>query len=93
MNEFCKKLSDVLKMIFGYGIMICLFAGGLTFFGYVAAFILGGDAAVMICDFIYNKIFKVLIYGGNIIVLLGLAHMYLKKQKFLSMEDTSHEAG
>ena len=30
MKNFCKKLSDILKLIFGYGIMITLFAGGLT---------------------------------------------------------------
>lgn len=93
MKKILRKISALLKVIYGWGIFVCLFVGGMTFFGYVAAFILGGEAAVMICDFIYNKIFKVLIYGGNIIVLLGLAHMYLKKQKFLSMEDTSHEAG
>ena len=49
MKEFCKKISAVLKTIFGYGIMISLFAGGLTFFGYVAALIIGGDAAAAIC--------------------------------------------
>ena len=39
MKNFCSKLSDGLRTIFGYGIMISLFAGGLTFFGYAAALI------------------------------------------------------
>ena len=39
MKATLKKISDVCKIIFGYGIMIVLFAGGLTFFGYVAALI------------------------------------------------------
>ena len=44
MKNLCKKISDVLKTIFGYGIMISLFAGGLTFFGYVVALCIGGDS-------------------------------------------------
>ncbi len=42
MKTFCLKLSNILKTVFGYGIMIVLFAGGLTFFGYMAALIVGG---------------------------------------------------
>ena len=37
MKENLQKISDVCKLIFGYGIEIVLFAGGLTFFGYVRA--------------------------------------------------------
>jgi len=77
MKEFCKKLSNVLKTVFGYGIMICLFAGGLTFFGYVAALIIGGDVAAAICAVIYKKIIPVIIYVSVILVLLGLVAMYL----------------
>ena len=52
MKNFCKKLSSILKMIFGYGIMISLFAGGLTFFGYLAALFIGGETATAICVYI-----------------------------------------
>ena len=44
MKEKLKKISNVCKIIFGYGIMITLFVGGLTFFGYIAALIIGGEA-------------------------------------------------
>ena len=77
MKEFCKKISNVLKTIFGWGIMLCLFAGGLTFFGYVAALIIGGDIAAAICAFIYKTIIPYIIYASTVIVLLGLAAMYL----------------
>lgn len=77
MKEFCKKLSNILKTVFGYGIMICLFAGGLTFFGYMAALIIGGDVAAAICAVIYKKIIPVIIYTSVIMVLLGLVAMYL----------------
>ena len=86
MKSFCKKLSDILKLIFGYGIMITLFAGGLTFFGYVAALIIGGSTATAICSVIYNHIIPIIIYASVIMVLLGLVAMYLAGEKALTPE-------
>lgn len=77
MKENMKRLSDKLKLVFGYGIMITLFVGGLTFFGYVAAIIIGGDTAAMICTVIYKQIVPIMIYATTILVLLGLVCMYL----------------
>ena len=57
--------------------MLCLFVGGLTFFAYVAALIIGGSTAVTICHVIYNKIMPVVIYASTITVLFGLISMYL----------------
>lgn len=86
MKEFCKKISNVLKTIFGYGIMISLFAGGLTFFGYVAALIIGGDIATAICTVIYKNIIPGIIYLSVSMVLLGLIAMYLSGEKALTPE-------
>lgn len=86
MKEFCKKLSKILKTIFGYGVMIALFAGGLTFFGYVAALIIGGDVAAAICTFLYKQIIPAIIYLAVIMVLLGLLAMYLNGEKALTPE-------
>lgn len=77
MRKILKKISDVCKMIFGYGIMITLFVGGLTFFGYVFALIIGGDTAVLICAFIYKTIIPGMIYTSTVMVLFGLIAMYL----------------
>lgn len=93
MKKFLQGLIKFLDVVYGWGILICLFVGGLTFIGFVAAFIVGGETATEICTFIHKTIFKWLIYGGNIIVLLGLLNMYLKKQKSLTISDTNHEAG
>lgn len=76
MKEKMKKLSEILKVIFGYGIMICLFVGGLTFFGYVAALFIGGETATAICTFIYKTIVPIMVYATNSLVLLGLVAMY-----------------
>ena len=84
MKEICKKISNVIKTIFGYGIMICLFAGGLTFFGYIAALIIGGDTAALICDVIYNTIIPIIIKASTILVLLGLVAMYLAGEMALT---------
>ena len=81
-----KKFSDFIKKIFGYGIMITLFAGGLTFFGYVAAIIIGGNTAVEICSFIYDKLFPKIFYVTSILILIGLVAMYLGGEMALTAE-------
>ncbi len=75
MKETCKKISDVFKIIFGYGIMIVLFAGGLTFFGYVAALIIGGETATEMCTWIYKSFVPIIIKASTILILFGLATM------------------
>lgn len=86
MKEISKRISDVLKMVFGYGIVITLFAGGLTFFGYLAAFIIGGETAALICAVIYKKIIPIIIYASTSLVLLGLVAMYLAGETALTMD-------
>lgn len=91
MKNTAKKISAVLRTVFGYGIMICLFAGGLTFFGYIAALIIGGDTATLICTFIYKTFFPIVIKASTILVLLGLVVMYLNGELALTAEaDKKH---
>lgn len=78
-----KKAVNVCKTIFGYGIMITLFVGGLTFFGYLAALCIGGAAAEAICIFIYKKIVPVMVYTTTILILFGLVCMYMAGEKAL----------
>ena len=84
MKNFMKKLSEILKIVFGYGIMITLFAGGLTALGYVVALIVGGDLATQICTVIYKTIFPIIIKTSTVMVLLGLVAMYLAGEKALT---------
>ena len=86
MKESLKKVSNIFKMIFGYGIMIVLFAGGLTFFGYVAAICIGGETATAICTWIYKSFVPVMIYTSTVLILFGLATMYLAGEKALTPE-------
>ena len=84
MRKFFKKISNVIKVIFGYSIMLTLFAGGLTFFGFVVALIIGGDAAALICEIIYKHIFPIIIYVASATILIGLVAMYLSGETALS---------
>lgn len=86
MKEVCKKISQVLRTVFGYGIMICLFAGGLTFFGYLAALIIGGETATAICVLIYKTIIPIIIKTSTSLVLLGLLVMYLNGELALTSD-------
>jgi hypothetical protein len=83
-KDTLKKISEVFKLIFGYGIMIVLFAGGLTFFGYVIALIIGGETATAICTWIYKSFIPVIIYASTILILFGLLTMYLAGEKALT---------
>ena len=91
MKETCKKISAVLKKIFGYGIMICLFAGGLTFFGYLAALVIGGETATTICSVIYKTIIPYIIKASTFLILLGLVAMYLNGEMALTTAKKKNE--
>jgi len=84
MKETMKKIADVCKIIFGYGIMTTLFAGGLTFFGYLAALIIGGDTAALICECIYKQIIPVIVKATTCLIIFGLLCMYLGGEKALT---------
>ncbi len=91
MKEKMRKLSTVIKKLVGYGIVATLFLGGLTFFAYVIAIIIGGDGGATICNIVYNKIIPILIYVTNICVVLGLIAMYMAGEKALTPESGSEE--
>lgn len=91
MKAIFEKFIKVTGIVYGYGIMLALVIGGLSFFGYMAALIIGGDTAATICDFIYNKLYPVLVYGSSVIVVLGLIIMYLKGEKALSASKKKKE--
>lgn len=84
MKETMKKVAELFKLIFGYGIMIVLFAGGLTFFGYTVALIIGGDTGTAICIWIYKSFIPAIIYASTILILFGLVTMYMAGKKALT---------
>lgn len=84
MKKLLKKVADALRLVFGYGILTTLFAGGATFFGFVLALCIGGETAAMICEFIYHGIIPVMVKATTSLVLLGLLIMYLSGEVALT---------
>lgn len=79
-----KRFTEICKLVFGYGIMISLFAGGLTFFAYLIALIIGGDTAALICEVTYKQVIPVIVKISTSMILLGLVCMYLSGEKSLT---------
>lgn len=85
-----QKIANILGYIYGVGIIIALFCGGLSFLGYVAAFIIGGETATAICVFIYKTLYPILFYFSSSIVLLGLIKMYVAGEKSMVPTKRNH---
>lgn len=81
-----KKLSNLLMKIFAIGIVICLFAGGISIVAYIVGLIIGGQTATMICAFTFTKYLPIVIQCTSIFAGVGLIGMYLSKQKALVFE-------
>ncbi len=86
-----KKFSDILLKIFSVGVLLILFAGAMTLFGYIIAMFIGGEVATEICVFIHKTFFPYVIRVTSIVVGIGLLGMYFSKTKALSISDTSEE--
>lgn len=85
-KKFEKPVS-ICKLIFGYGIMISLFVGGLTLVGYILALCIGGDTATQICSFIKSYIIPGVTYLSTVMVLFGIILMYLSGETALSAKN------
>lgn len=81
-----KNFSDVLLKIFAYGIIACLFAGGLSLVGYIVALIIGGESATALCLWVFKTYLPWVIKATSIFTLIGLIGMYLSKQKALTVK-------
>ncbi|MCQ2429219.1 MAG: hypothetical protein MJ192_02700 [Clostridia bacterium] len=81
------KVSSVLLSVFAIGILICLFAGGLSLLGYAAAMIIGGDTAAAVCSFVLKSYLPVVIKTTSAVTGVGLIGMYLTKQKELTVNN------
>jgi hypothetical protein len=83
-----KKAAEILSVIFGWGVYICLFAGGLATFAYILALILGGgagEAGYTLARFIQRNYFPFIVRIVSASVMIGLIAMYLSGQKALSL--------
>jgi len=76
-----RKFSDICLTIFAAGILLCLFAGGVSALGYIAALIIGGETATALCVWIHKTYFPVVIRTTALMAAIGLLGMYFGKIK------------
>ena len=81
-----KKISIIFLTLFAAGVILALFAGALSFFGYVVALCIGGETATALCAFIYKQYFPWVIRICSVCVGAGLVGMYMNKVKALSFD-------
>ena len=75
---FCKKAAAILEFLIGLSLAVCLFIGALGFVGYVVAFIIGGETAGMICEWVYKVFYAWLIKLSTITTIACFILQYLK---------------
>lgn len=80
-----KRVADVFLFIFAIGILLCLFAGGISLVGYIIALIVGGNFAVEICSFVFQIYLPWVIRITSVVTGVGLIGMYLSKIQTLSI--------
>jgi len=73
-------------------VFIALMLGGLAFFGFVAAFILGPTTGGALGVFIKGKYFPWVIRFGTLTIATGLISMYLNGEEALSLKSDKAEA-
>ena len=91
-NTNMKAAGKALNKAFGYMVFIALILGGLAFFGFVAAFIMGPEAGGALGVAIKGKYFPWVIRFGTLTILTGLISMYLNGEEALSLKSDKAEA-
>lgn len=81
-----KKVSNILLNIFSVGVLVCLFAGGISVLGYIVALCIGGTTAEVICAFVFTQYLPWVIKLTTIFAFAGLIAMYLTKKKALVVD-------
>ena len=84
-----KKFSNILLKIFAYGIIVCLFAGGLSLVGYLVGLAIGGAVAADLCALIFKTYLPWVIKFTSIFAGIGLIGMYLSKQRALVADNNN----
>lgn len=87
-----KSFTDLLNKVFGWGILVALIAGALSFFGFCAALMMGGNAGEAFAKFIQKQYFPILIRFTSVVIGIGLLAMYAGKEQALSLVSDKQNA-
>ena len=86
------KVGKIFLRIFSIGVLLTLFAGGITILGFATALIIGGEMATNICVFIHKEYFPWVIRICSVSAAFGLIGMYINKTKALSINISENNA-
>ena len=81
-----QKLLNLCKTIYGWGMTISFFAGGLPVVPFVFAIAIGGSWGEGVAVFLYRQYYPCVILLASICMVIGLIAMYLEKQQGLSLK-------
>lgn len=87
-----KNFAGLLNNIFGWGILMALIAGAMSFFGFLAALMMGGKGGETFAIFLQKQYFPLLIRFTSIIIGIGLLAMYAGKEQALSLVSDKQNA-
>lgn len=76
-----QKIAKITLSIFKYGISILMLTALLIALTYIFAFIIGGETAATIDEFMFSKILPIIYVLGVLMSVIGIAHLYLTKYK------------
>ena len=85
-------LGQKINVVFGWGVYLCLMAGGLAFFGFLVALVIGGPTGEAQAIWLQKQYFPVVIRCTSFIIILGLVGMYVNKEKALSIATDKEDA-
>lgn len=87
-----QKLAATLNTIFGWGVLLALIAGSLSFFGFLIALIMGGSGGEAFAVFLQKQYFRIVIQATSVIIGIGLIAMYVGGQQALSLTSEKDSA-
>ena len=90
-----QKIGQAINIIVGWGIYLTLIVGGLAFFGFLLALLIGGGkdgTGQQIALFIQRNFFPIVIRVASFTVILGLIGMYINKEQSLSLKTDKADA-
>jgi len=80
------KIIQTLKNVFSAGIVACIIVTLIITIGFIAAFIIGGNTAAFLCDFMKKNILPYEYVATGILAILGMIKMYLCGEKVFVMD-------
>ena len=80
-----EKIISILKKIFSSVIAVCMAAALLVFFAFIAAMVMGGEKAALICAALKAYVLPAMYYINAVLALIGVAAVYLTGEKVYTM--------